>query len=130
MAGGDNRYPYLRETVRVSQPCFTTIRIVDTGSTDETASLAAHPSVHFERILGWDDDWPRAYLQVINGIPENDWFLFVDSDERPSQLLLDHLQHDIAVLRPTRVQYRPAAVSAAYGLAGGAVRKRRSSSTS
>ena len=95
LAGADNRHAYLRDTVRVSQEFFAAIHLIDTGSTDETESLSQADRVCYRRIDGWRDDWPQAYSESMRDIPHGDWFLFLDSDERPSQHLLDHLQEDL-----------------------------------
>ncbi|MDB5388805.1 MAG: hypothetical protein JWM11_4451 [Planctomycetaceae bacterium] len=95
MAGADNRYKYLLDTVRLSQPFFAAIHIIDTGSTDETESLGQFRNVRHRRLHGWKDNWPLAYSQAVRDVPDQDWFLFLDSDERPSQLLLDHLANDL-----------------------------------
>ena len=95
LAGADNRYTYLRDTMRVSRDYFAAIHVIDTGSTDRTESLAAEDRVHYQRLDGWLDDWPQAYSAATRDIPYGDWFLFLDSDERPSQRLLDHLINDL-----------------------------------
>lgn len=98
LAGADNRYAYLRDTVRLSQPYFTSIHLIDTGSTDQTESLGQVSKVRYRRLAGWKDDWPLAYSQAVRDIADGDWFLFLDSDERPSQHLLDHLAADVEQL--------------------------------
>lgn len=95
LAGADNRHAYLRDTVRISQEFFEAIHLIDTGSTDETESLRHADRVRYRRLEDWRDDWPLAYSESLREIPHGDWFLFLDSDERPSPPLLDHLQEDV-----------------------------------
>lgn len=98
LAGADNRYAYLRDTVHLSRQYFAAIHLIDTGSTDGTESLGRIEKVCYRRLAGWRDDWPQAYSEATRDIPYGDWFLFLDSDERPSQHLLDCLADDLQQL--------------------------------
>jgi glycosyltransferase involved in cell wall biosynthesis len=98
LAGGDNRYGYLADTVRVSRPYFRSIRIVDTGSTDDTDTLGNLDGVWYHALPDWNDNWPYAYMTSIDDVPMGDWFLFLDSDERPGQRLLEYLANEIGFL--------------------------------
>lgn len=92
MAGADNRHHYIVNTVLVSQGYFQSIHIVDTGSTDDTSKIVGDVTpVHHHRIENWKDDWIQVYRLAMEQIPIGDWFLFADSDETPSQILLDNI---------------------------------------
>lgn len=95
LTGADNRVGCLRDTVRVSHHYFAAVHLIDTGSTDETESLGQLDFVNYQRLPNWRDHWPLAYAAALRDIPVNDWLLFLDSDERPSQHLLDNLYRDV-----------------------------------
>ncbi len=43
----------------------------------------------------WDDNFVRQYLTALNYSEKGDWLLHLDSDEFPSQILLDNLENII-----------------------------------
>lgn len=97
MTGRDNNFYLLKETLRICGDYFQKFIIVDTGSTDDTKKLAdMYPNTYIKELPDWKGDWVQAYAKAIEDIPENDWFLFMDADEIPNQLLLDNIHNLIA----------------------------------
>ncbi len=93
MCGADNRYEMLKETIEIIEPYFDQIHIVDNGSTDATPTLALlSPKVIYTRLENWDGNWPKCYFESIRGVCEGEWFIFHDSDERPSPEFLKNLK--------------------------------------
>ena len=93
MCGADNRYQMLKETIQIIEPYFDEIHIIDNGSTDETPSLVnLSPKVTYKRIENWKQDWSKCYFESIRFVCKNEWFMFHDSDERPSAQLLKKLR--------------------------------------
>lgn len=93
MCGADNKYEMLKETIQIIEPYFDEIHIVDNGSTDETPSLVElSPKVTYQRIDNWNNDWTLCYFDAIKNVRYGEWFIFNDSDERPSPKLLKHLR--------------------------------------
>ena len=93
MCGADNRYHMLKETIEIIKPYFDKIHIIDNGSTDETANLVQlSPKVTYKRIEDWNSNWALCYAQSIRQVCKNEWFMFNDSDERPSPELLKNLR--------------------------------------
>lgn len=96
--GADNRGYYLRRSYEFCQAWFDSFHISDTGATDETTQLTAEllgdPRVRYKKIPEsylQQPSWLEAIEQVIADIPDGDWFLFMDSDERPAPTLLHQL---------------------------------------
>lgn len=96
MTGRDNMGYLLKDTVKYVSPYVASIQIVDTGSTDNTKELGKLPKVKIHNIPSWSGDWVQAYMTAIKDIPNNDWFLFMDSDEVPCKLLLENLEKVVA----------------------------------
>ncbi|MBI3901248.1 MAG: glycosyltransferase [Chlamydiia bacterium] len=93
MCGADNRYEMLRDTIEKIEPYFDKIHIIDNGSTDSTPRLADYSSkIIYKRIDHWDGNWTTCYYEAIKEICENEWFIFHDSDERPSPQFLKNLR--------------------------------------
>lgn len=93
MCGADNRYKILKETIQYIEPYVDEIHIIDNGSTDETPSLVnISPKVSYLRIDNWDGNWAHCYEQSIRNVCYGEWFMFHDSDERPSPQMLKNLR--------------------------------------
>ncbi|MGA8259843.1 MAG: glycosyl transferase family 90 [Arenicellales bacterium] len=99
IAGRDNRYNYLRHTVGQALPVFDAIHIMDTGSTDRTFELASWSQrINFFHWDRWEHGWTDAYDRVRRDVPTGAWFLYLDSDEAPSQYMLDHIRASVTRL--------------------------------
>jgi glycosyltransferase involved in cell wall biosynthesis len=93
MCGADNKYAILKETIEIIEPFFDEIHIIDNGSTDETPTLVhLSPKISYKRIENWNGDWTRCYYESIRYVRKGEWFMFHDSDERPSPELLVNLK--------------------------------------
>jgi len=102
--GADNRGHYLRRSYEFCQSWFDSFHISDTGATDVTTQLTAEllgdPRVRYKKIPEsylQQPSWLEAIEQVIADIPDGDWFLFMDSDERPAPTLLRQLRRAVAI---------------------------------
>ncbi len=96
ICGRDNRYDYLRHTVSHALPVFDAIHIMDTGSTDRTSVLASlSPKINYFEWGRWALGWGDAYDCVRRDVPDGDWFTYLDSDELPSQYMLDHIRNSV-----------------------------------
>lgn len=96
MAGADNRAELLRGTFQLVKPYFDSLHFLDTGSTDDTPSLEREFDLTYIRYPKLDNkDWGPTIKQSFSRVPDGDWFVFMDSDERPSQNMLDRLRSDI-----------------------------------
>jgi hypothetical protein len=97
ICGRDNRFNFIRHTVSQALPVFDAIHIMDTGSTDRTHELASQSSginyFHWDR---WEHGWGDAYDCVRQDVPAGEWFVYLDSDELPSQYMLDHILESVA----------------------------------
>lgn len=89
MTGRDNMAYLLKDIITKCGKNFKTITIVDTGATDDTASLPAKVI----NLHDWNDDWVKAYMAAISDIPIGDWFLFIDSDEYPNSQMCHGIQN-------------------------------------
>lgn len=102
--GADNRGHYLHRSYELCQSWFDGFYVSDTGATDDTYLLSSDnlgdPRVHYKYIPGDYfalPSWKDLVEQVIADIPDGDWFLFMDSDERPAPSLLHQLRKAIAL---------------------------------
>ena len=96
-AGADNRYPYLERTYETCVDYFDAMHIADLGASDETSRLNArdlHDSrVHYRRLPDETiSTWSKTLSSAIDDVPVGDWFLLMDSDERPSPMLLEAIR--------------------------------------
>ena len=96
--GRENRHYYLDRTVRVTRDYVDTIHIIDTGSTDKTETLSDYDKVNHVRINNWKNDFDQLTNILIDQIPNGEWFLYLDSDEIPTQALLSNMHNSIDTL--------------------------------
>lgn len=93
MCGADNCYEILKKTITIIEPYFDEIHIIDNGSTDQTPTLVnLSPKISYQRIENWDGNWAKCYFESIRFVRKGEWFMFHDSDERPSPEMLKNLR--------------------------------------
>jgi glycosyltransferase involved in cell wall biosynthesis len=108
LVGADNRSGVIANTIRVCHRYFERIHVLDTGSTDETESVCqSSPKVAYRRLAGFWGDTRAAYAEAVRDVPTWEWFVMLDSDERPSQYFLDHVASLVDEATARRVNCRP-----------------------
>ena len=91
--GCDNREQLVKNVVRVSKDFFSRIFIVNSGPSFFVDGIKAEfPWVEVYNMPYFYGDLEPCRRVIIKTIPENEWFLHLDSDECPSYPLLTHLQ--------------------------------------
>jgi hypothetical protein len=101
LAGSDNRRQYIVDTIRVCEPHFDFVKLFDTGATDNTiTAILDAPSEKrlYQFVAPGPNMWHRAYQAAFDSVPVGDWFLFLDSDERPSRPMLDEIRGQVEYL--------------------------------
>lgn len=93
LLGPDRRYNLISNTVRVCKDYFDTIGVLNAGPElfyreirtilSEDVNVTHHPDF-------FDIECARRHL--ISDVPENDWVLWLDGDETPSQSFLDNIK--------------------------------------
>lgn len=81
-AGADNRYDLLKRSVEIASPYFDVVHIVDSGSTDLTASLKEYEKVIYTRYEFFS--FENVLSTFLRHMQDGDWFIVLDSDEIPS----------------------------------------------
>lgn len=91
--GCDDRLEYVKDCVEVSKNYFDSISITNSGPKEFYDKLVntfgSDLSINHLNSF-WDIESARR-LQL-SDVPENDWVLWLDADERPSQDLLDNIR--------------------------------------
>ena len=96
--GADDRFDYVKGTVIVSIDHFDTIRIVNTGPKyfeKKLKEISDSEKLLVNTIEPFYGDLELVKGNYLKDIDENDWFLWLDADERPSQSLLNNLDNII-----------------------------------
>ena len=97
--GCDDRYNIVKDTIPVCRDYFDTITIYNCGnreSTDKFTNLPANCRIeYFDHFFG---DMESILRGMMKPIPENDWFVWLDADERPSPMFLRNLKQDVVFL--------------------------------
>lgn len=98
--GCDNRVSIVSDTLRVCRESFGKMLVINTGPSDFSIPLGglATDIINIPYFYGDLEPARRAMLQ---NMPANEWFLFLDSDETPSQMLLSNLQSSLEELEAT-----------------------------
>jgi len=93
--GADDRLDLVRETINVCIGYFDTIRISNSGPKilSEKLRQLIPSSVIVEDLNHFLGDLDSARRSLYHDVPNNEWFMWLDSDERPSQILLDNLDN-------------------------------------
>lgn len=103
LTGADNRADYIRDTLNVSEGYFKEMFVIDTGSTDDTEVIVKHSPARHVPFPEFHDNWNDAFSRALTVVPAGEWFLFMDSDERPSQVLLDNIVADCEFMQGCNV---------------------------
>lgn len=95
--GIDNKFKLIERTISICHKYFDNIFLFNSGG-DYTYSSIKHlqdnkTSIYNINNLWGDTSSPRRYAAKLCN--ENDWIFWLDSDECPSQLLLDNLENII-----------------------------------
>lgn len=97
--GADNRSYYIRRSYECCRDYFDQFHILDTGAVDDLQELTADKlqdgRVRYRKLQGdalIQSDWVNLLEQLIADVPMGDWFLHMDSDERPSPYALLQLR--------------------------------------
>jgi hypothetical protein len=93
--GADDRFELVKNTILVSYKYFDTVRIVNSGPKSLSVKLreTLPNSVMVEDLNYFFGDLDAARRSMYYDIDDGDWFMWLDSDERPSQILLDNLDN-------------------------------------
>lgn len=91
--GADDRYQIARQTLDVCKDYFHTIRVVNSGPPelkDKFKDLP--PNTTVETLHFFFGDLESARNAMLYDVDVGDYVLWLDADERPSQLMLDNLE--------------------------------------
>lgn len=94
--GADDRFQFVSETVKFCHEYFDTVRILNTGLKefgDNFKNLPSNTTIENSTIFFGDLETTR--WNFIKDVDINDWVLFLDADERPSEILLHNLDYII-----------------------------------
>jgi hypothetical protein len=91
--GADDRLQIVKDTVNVCCDYFDTVKIVNSGPKELSTSLRkfVNKKVQIEDLNYFFGDLDAARRSLYHDIPCGDWFMWLDSDERPTQDLLENL---------------------------------------
>jgi hypothetical protein len=90
--GPDNRAEIVKQTIRVCRPHFCTIRLLNTGRHENASQFCEPPSLQVTNLSFWYNDTENVIRNMWSDVPEDDWMMWLDSDERPSQAFLTGLE--------------------------------------
>lgn len=94
--GIDDKFEIVNHTLEVCRGYFDSIKVVNSGVAGLVDKLKHHTHVVFEDMNWFTGDQEPYRRAFYYDVPENDWVLWLDADERPTQALLDNLQVVIA----------------------------------
>jgi len=110
--GIDERYDIVHNTLSVCEGYFTTIKVVNSGPATATEKLRQfHPSVIFEELDWFTGDQEPLRRAFYYDVPDGDWVVWLDSDERPSQEFLENIdvvisENEVTGFCNLRIPYR------------------------
>lgn len=94
--GIDDRYDIVRNTVNVCEPYFDEIQIVNSGPIEFQEKLKnINSKLKIRQIEFYHGDKEFCWRAHYYGSEIGDWVMWLDSDERPSQELLDNIDNII-----------------------------------
>lgn len=86
-----NRIKLLEPTLRCCAPYFDVMRVCDGGSTDGTKEMCKEVGAEYY-YRKWDDKYHEQDNHLLKRCKPGDWVMIQDSDECPSNLLLEELR--------------------------------------
>jgi len=96
--GADDRFLFVKNTIDVCQKYFDTIRIVNAGPIELVKKFQNLPkNVVVETLNFYCGDLEAARNCFLYDVDINDYVLWLDSDERPTQYLLDNLKNIVNI---------------------------------
>lgn len=96
--GADDRFLFVKNTIDVCHKYFDTIRIVNAGPIElEKKFQNLPPNVVVETMNFYCGDLEVARNCFLYDVDVNDYVLWLDSDERPTQYLLDNLKNIVDI---------------------------------
>lgn len=92
--GCDDRLEYVKDCVEVCKDYFDSIGITNSGPKEfyDKLSNTFDSNISINHLNNFLDIESARRLQL-SDVPENDWVLWLDADERPSQDLLDNIRN-------------------------------------
>lgn len=97
--GCDDRYNLVKEVIPLCKDYWDTITIYNCGVREFTDKFTNLPSnCRIEYYDGFFGDMESVLRGMASSVPEGEWLMWLDADERPSQLFLDNIRADVAYL--------------------------------
>lgn len=94
--GIDDRYEMVKRTILVCEPYFDKIHIVNSGVIEfEDKLKSISNKIEIRTIENYHGDKEFCWRAHFYGLDQGDWVLWLDSDERPTQDLLDDIDNII-----------------------------------
>lgn len=94
--GADRRYQMVNDTVKSCHKYFETVRLLNTGPKEfesEFQNFPSNTSIETSAIFFGDLEMTR--WNFLHDVDLNDWVVFLDADERPSEIFLHNLDNVI-----------------------------------
>jgi len=90
--GADDRFEFVRNTINVCKDYFDTIRVVNSGPPVLVQKfINLPPNVHIETLNFYCGDLEMVRNSFLYDVDIGDYVLWLDSDECPTQFLLDNI---------------------------------------
>lgn len=90
--GADRRTEIVKNTIEICKNYFDTIRVLNTGPKEFESYFTDLPkNTSIETSEAFFGDLEMTRWNFLHDVDINDWVLYLDADERPSQLILHNL---------------------------------------
>jgi len=90
--GIDDRYEIVKNTILVCHQYFDRIQIINSGPSNFEEKLKnIYPKVNVINIENYHGDKEFCWRAHYYGLDDGDWLLWLDSDERTTQIILDNI---------------------------------------